>query len=352
LIHQSDFLSDRASKVADNTDIRLDFWQAAIQQWKLSPVLGTGSRTYLYYGRKYRTQEVQLDAVYVHNDYLQLLSEYGIVGATIFLPFLFAHLRRGWLNTQRLGRKRIALSHNLTSNSMALNLGALGAVSAYLVHSFFDFNLHIPANVLLLAFAFGILSNSRTMQDSVASGSARNPLFWNGLLLVVAALLAVQMWRLAPGEYYTERARTNLRDSHPFSAISYALKALEREKGNPALYYYLGKARVLAGDQQQDSEARAAFYGAALPALVQAREMAPLDETYALELAFMYDLLQRFEEAEWMYHEARAFDPKSVASERYYELHLKKWKASGSSQIRIPRAPPRAGQTGDLSDSI
>ena len=341
LVHKSDFLTDRASKVIDNTDIRLDYWQAAIPQWKLSPFIGTGSRTYLYYGRKYRVERVQLDAVYVHNDYLQLLSEYGIAGVATFFVFLTAHLRRGWLNARRLGRKRIVVSHNLASNTMALNLGAVGAVSAYVVHSVFDFNLHIPANVLLLALVFGILANPGTTQGSLESSSAKNPILWPGLLFALAAILGLQTWRLAPGEYYTERARIAVRDFRPFEATSYALKACEYEKQNPALYYYLGRAHILAGDNERDPEARASLYGAALTALAQARELAPLDETYMLELAFTYDALQRFPEAEWMYYEARAFDPKSVSTQPYYEAHLAKWKASGLPQGM--GAAPRGG---------
>jgi O-antigen ligase len=340
LIHQSEFLSDRTRKIADNTDIRLDFWNAAIQQWKLSPLLGTGSRTYLYYGRKYRTQEVQFDANYVHNDYLQLVSEYGLVGAAIFLPFLVAHLRRGWVSAGWLGRRRIAASQNLTSNSMALNLGALACVAGYIVHSVFDFNLHIPANTMLLAFVFGILANSQRSQDRRGYSSAENPLLHKVLLFALAAMLGLQTWRFAPGEYYTERARLNLRDSRPIPAISYALRGLECEKQNPALYYYLGKARVLAADQQDNGDERDSFYRAALPAFAHAREIAPLDETYALELASTYDALQRFAEAEWIYSQATAFDPKSVAAKRDHELHLAKWKTSESFPSSAPAAAP------------
>ncbi len=284
---------------------------------------------------------MQSDPVYVHNDYLQLLSEYGMVGVAAFLPFFLLHLRRGWITARRLGPRRIAVSHQLPSNAMALNLGALGALAAYTVHSFFDFNLHIPANVLLMAFVFGILANNGVDQRAVTARS-NGLIIGRCLLLVLALILGWQTWRLAPGEYYSEEARTALRDNRPLAGMGAALKGLAFDSGNPDLHYYLGKSRILAGDRQQTDVARASFYRGALPAFAQAREIAPLDETYTLELAFALDGLKRFPEAEWMYHEALAFDPRSQANQGYYQAHLESWRSDGAAAGPEPPAktPP------------
>jgi hypothetical protein len=51
-----------------------------------------------------------------------------------------------------------------------------------------------------------------------------------------------------------------------------------------------------------------------------------LDKTFPLELAGTYDTLGRFPEAEWMYSEARALDPKATSTQEAYEAHLKLWK--------------------------
>lgn len=212
LIHRSDYLSDRTRNVIDNKNIRLDFWAAAVDQWKLSPILGTGSRTYLYYGRTFRRDAVTMDAVYVHNDYLQLLAEYGIIGFAVFLPFFIAHLRRGLITASRLGPRRILISQRLPSHSMALNVGALSALAAYAVHSAFDFNLHIPANVLVLAFVFAILANSGVEQSSAI---ARNP--WR--VIPWYALFVRDPWRRRNGprgrpQQCRSQARPKLRLLH------------------------------------------------------------------------------------------------------------------------------------------
>lgn len=340
VIHKSDYLSDRTKTVVDNTNIRLDFWRAALEQWKVSPLIGTGSRTYLFYGRKFRTEAVQMDPVYVHNDYLQLLAEYGVVGMLTFLPFLLLHVRRGLITARRIGPRRIAVSHRLGSNAMALNLGALGAVAAYGVHSVFDFNLHIPANVLLVAFVFGILANSGVEQSRQIARTPWTWLPWGIVTLALAVTLLAQTWRLAPGEFYTEQARTALRDQRPLAGLASARRGLAFELLNPQLFYYLGRSRLLAGDRQTAQGARDSFYRSALVAYESARALAPLDETYWLELGFTYDSLRRFSEAEWMFNEAERLDPKSHAIQQYYQAHLEHW----SGQDRSIKTDPAAAE--------
>jgi O-antigen ligase len=153
------FVQSRASNIATTQDIRLELWKSAIEQFQLDPIWGTGSRTFLYYGRQFRPAGTIQDPIYAHNDYLQLLAEFGVVGMLGFLLFLAVHLRSGIQSFVGLISQRTTVSL-IGSNSLALNIGALASVAAYMVHSFLDFNLHIPANSLLMAFTFGLLTDS------------------------------------------------------------------------------------------------------------------------------------------------------------------------------------------------
>jgi hypothetical protein len=325
-VSKSDFLSGRAQTTFDPSNNRIDYWKAAVQQWKLQPFWGTGSGTYLYYGREFRTERVQVDPVYVHNDYLHLLAEYGIIGAVLFLIFLGAHLWNGWRNFKRLGPKRVAISHRVLSNGMALQIGALCALAAYIVHSFLDFNLHIPANVLLMAFVFGILANPGLQREHEPVAPPWPVRGWRLLPAALAVVIAIQCFRLLPGEYYTERARTALRDNEPISAILFALQGLEREQKNPNLYRYLGSARIDRGDEMTDPDARASFYQDALVALEKGRLLAPRDKTFAVSLGLAYDELGRFAEGEWMLEEAMLLDPRSQPTRDIYIAHLRNWQ--------------------------
>ncbi len=96
LIQRNGFLKERADNIIDPKNMRLQLWSAALKQWHLDPVFGTGAGTYRFYGRQFRSEEMQRDPVDVHNDYLHLLCEYGVVGLAGFLLFFSAHLRHGW----------------------------------------------------------------------------------------------------------------------------------------------------------------------------------------------------------------------------------------------------------------
>ncbi|MEO7725026.1 MAG: O-antigen ligase family protein [Chthoniobacterales bacterium] len=325
LVQKSEFLSVRAQNIFETTNMRVDLWKAAIEQWKLQPYVGTGSGTYLYYGRQFRTERVLPDPVYVHNDYLQLMAEYGLVGVAFFAVFLVWHLQNGWKNFRRLGFRRVAVSSRILSNRMALQLGALTAVAACIVHSFFDFNLHIPANVLLLAFVFGILTNEGTQREMDPALPNRTLVAWRLLLPIMGVIIAVQCFRLLPGEYFTERARTALRDNQPLAAIIFALQGLEREQKNPNLYRYLGSARIELGDEMMQPGARLAFYEAALAAFEKGHALAPRDRAFAVSLGLTYDELGRFAEGEWMFNEALALDPRSIPTRQIYAAHLARW---------------------------
>jgi O-antigen ligase len=330
VVKKSDYLTERAQNPLSTASIRLDLWHAAIEEWKAKPVFGTGSGTYLYYGRMFRTERMQQDPIDAHNDYLHLLAEYGAVGGVLFLFFLGAHLHNGWKNFQRLGPKRVAVSNNLLSTSLALNLGALAAVAAYIIHSVVDFNLHIPANVLLVAFVFGVLANAgiqREAEDSIMPSWAQ---WWRALLPATGAFLAIQCVRLLPGEYFAEHARTAQRDNQTEAAIDFALRGLTTEHKNPYLYQYLSSAEFTQCDSMSDDHARVACYQNPIAALEKARALTPQDRNLLVKLGLAYDVVGRHAEAEWMFYDAKQWDPKSIYLEEIYKYHLSRWRTSQS----------------------
>ena len=324
-LSSSPALQERARILLDKKDIRLRMWPAAIQQYNESRVFGTGSGTYLYYGRRFRDLSVQADPIRPHNDYLELLAEYGLVGAAGFLLFLGAHLRWGW----RAFRHLSLSSSGGNSNAAAWNIGALAAVACLMVHSVVDFNLHIPANALLMAFVFGVLANPGRPLPTPGQGPEPSPARprWPELAARLA-LPALGVWILAvamphlPGAYDAEEARVALRDHRSAAALNFARQGLEHETQDPLLYGYLGAARLNLAGNGPDTPFARSFREAAVEAYQAAIRLSPQDSYLLVRLGEAYTRLRDFDAAEATFRQALQWDPNSGYVLTLYGFYL------------------------------
>jgi hypothetical protein len=273
---------------------------------------------------------MQDDPVRTHNDYVELLGEYGAVGAAGLLLFLGAHLGFGWLTYRRFTR-RAAERQGFDggpggSNGTAWNIGVLSAAAAIAAHSVVDFNLHIPANALLTAFVFGVLANPG--RSAAEAGSAARLRWADGcarlaLGAVGLALLIAGVPRL-PGEYYGEMARAALRDRRFLAASGYALKGLAYEQHNPQLDFCLGEARLnLAGDGP-DTPVAHSFRDGADEAYCQGLRLAPCDSALLLRHAQILTIFGDYPAAERVLAQARFWDPNSWLVQIYLGFYLQR----------------------------
>ncbi len=318
-------LGQRASHLVDTQDIRFQLWPSALTQFQQSPAFGTGSGTFLYYGRRFRNPGMQREPVRVHNDYLHLLAEYGAVGATGLLLFLAAHLWWGFRTFYQMGRRSAGQGAGEGSTAAAWTVGSLSAAACLMAHSAVDFNLHIPANALVLAFVFGVLANPGRSLESNSEQTAR----FRGVdllprLVLPALAVAVVLggiFRL-PGEYYAEQARTALRDNHNAAALDFARRGLEYEHDNPQLYDYLGRARMNLGGDGPDTLIARSFREAAVEAFSEAVRLSPQDSNLQARLGEAYARINAFDEAEKTFRQALFWDPNSSWVSTYYGFYL------------------------------
>jgi O-antigen ligase len=138
--------------IEDPTTGRAHFWRGAIEIIKANPVLGTGLGAFGSAYTRYDTAGGAYRLEQAHNDYLQLLTDAGLIGGLLGLFFVAVLFR------QALRRMR---SHDRFRRGVAL--GALAGCGGVLVHSFFDFTLHTAANGLL----FLVLAALATADDRV-----------------------------------------------------------------------------------------------------------------------------------------------------------------------------------------
>jgi O-antigen ligase len=123
---------------SDPTTGRVHFWKVTLDIVADHPIIGSGLGSFGVAYTRYDSRNGLMRLEQAHNDYLQILSDAGIIGAALGLFFIIVLFRKGF---QRKG------SHDLFRSGIAL--GALAGCFAVLVHSFFDFTLHTTSNALL-----------------------------------------------------------------------------------------------------------------------------------------------------------------------------------------------------------
>ena len=138
----------------DPTTGRAHFWSVTLDIIKAHPYVGTGLGAFGVVYTKYDTRNGFFRLEQAHNDYLQVLSDGGIIGGVVALSFV--------LLLFYLALKR-ARSHDDFRRGVAL--AALSGCFAVLVHSFFDFTLHTTSNALL----FLVMAALATLNGRVES---------------------------------------------------------------------------------------------------------------------------------------------------------------------------------------
>jgi len=130
---------------------RLDIWPSAVKVWSESPLWGVGPGVFA--GEYHRMQAPRLDgvnrylmdAVYAHNEFLDLLAAFGLAGFGFVLILVF------WLFRRTVGEE---------NKNALIGLGAA---------SFFDFCLHTPL-IALLGVGCTVKESEETRRLSYGAG--------------------------------------------------------------------------------------------------------------------------------------------------------------------------------------
>lgn len=287
---------------------RLWIWEAAVKVWQESPWLGVGPDHFDLKYRAYRQESIKNQGRpgRVHNDYLNTMVDYGVLGLLLALLPIGVAAASTIRNWRYLKRSTDDLKGR-ESNRSALVLGAGCGLIAILVHSFFDFNMHIPANALVAVTLLGILISHQRFATTRWWVSARWPVLVPAslVLAVTLALLGEQTVSRTRGVLATRRAEKSKGGSPEEIA---ALKvATEAEPGSPDAWFKLGehlRALAFVGGSGNEQAARNA-----LPAFDRAIKLNPWDPIARIRYGMCLDWLERYDEALPYFKKALELDP-------------------------------------------
>jgi len=328
LMTKSSAIRSRLTRIGTaSEDVRKYNWLATIDQFKISPLLGTGSGTHLYYGRLFRRSQIQSDPQHSHGDYLELLAEYGVAGGLLVGLFLFVHIRGGLKTARQVTLRRLCNvagppTGPARSDTLAITLGALSAVAAILAHSVVDFNMHIPGNALLFAFLFGMLASPGVEYPEEIRLFSREVLLRGALAGMGVALIAV-IGTQYEGEQLANRARLAMGAADYTKSIRLAERAIAKDPLNPNAYFYKGESLRALAANMSNYALREHYFQQASAAYTDGLKVFPENEDFWVRLGQCMDGSFQFAEAEEAYLNAIKNDPNLGILYAYYAAHLR-----------------------------
>lgn len=270
--------------------VRVELARDALKISHDYPWLGTGPASFLYVHMRYQSPTYSTLAQYTHNDYLNLLADYGIVGAVIVLGFIICVTRKLFrhLGTEADPEESLFLAT------------ATFAWMALLIHSVVDFNFHIPANALLFFVLIGIgLRESAAKAEVVPGwfqkGTLARPL---GIVILLLSLGLLVFTVRITRSYFTYFYADHDYGTRPVpAAFVAAQKAIDIDPKSPLALKYMGDLYRYRAANELEFRKRATDAQKAAGYYQQAAQLNSFnDELLALQ-GLAYDLTGRYQEA-------------------------------------------------------
>ena len=133
---------------SESRDFRPQTWSDTIVMIKDKPILGFGPGNYNFTFPKYREtfKDQRIVTGHPHNEYLELISDYGLIGFSLFST--------AWLSSLYILLKNSIQSRD--KRHKIFGFSAISMIIGTMVHSFFDFQMHIFPNAMVFSFLLAI----------------------------------------------------------------------------------------------------------------------------------------------------------------------------------------------------
>ncbi|WP_227013737.1 O-antigen ligase family protein [Paenibacillus psychroresistens] len=241
---------------ASELQIRFVYWRDSLAMIRDHFLLGTGGGGWSVLLPEY--SDPVYFVKYVHNQYLQIFMDVGLVGLVIFISILFVFYRG------------IGLGIMQNEESRLWNKGFVIIVTFILLHAGFDFDLSFP---LMLGVVVLVLSIG---SENLFNLTIKNQAYYRLSLVSIFAFLLFSAW-LTTGYSFMKKGEHNIQSNIQIAA---AQKQFTTAKWflpwSSKAYYDAAKGYVLLGNQTNDS----ASYQKAKEEIEKAIQLSPKQSLY------------------------------------------------------------------------
>ena len=223
---------------------RFKYWQSGFKIIKERFPFGTGIQTFYQIYPKYKDPVFKsCTHHFAHNDYLQLLSEVGILGLGAFIYLIFFYLYLLFNIISKKGKKEPVF------------IGiAMGSVDFFL-HSFLEFDIYIPALMVVLYLYFAFVSKQRSLGVKTIEISASSKKFLYPSLGIIFLLLVWVSSLPYQGQIYNNQGLKYYKNGELVNALESFKKASGLSALNSHIWTNLGKTYFKLKDAERAKSA-------------------------------------------------------------------------------------------------
>ena len=286
--------------IFDNT-CRLYFLGIAMSCIALHPLFGGGSRSFSWECFQFISAKGQGDAIshkpdQVHNELLQAITDYGLIGGGLVIVFL------GAVAVVALIRILFRENSREPMSADAWRVGGLAALAGMFVQSNFTFVFHLMPAILLLGICLGLM-----MRHAENPAGKRSFIFSNAIIttaaLACSALLLPMGWkgtqvtRIMWPILFSKAPQTS--DENKIDALTQAIHLW------PQPSFYLDRALAIHSLAAKSNEPNLRSSAPlALRDYQKAEELHPFDPVPAVNRGNLLSLVEQDAEAEEAYRRA------------------------------------------------
>lgn len=312
-------LTDVAAVGKPDSGDRLPLWMPAIRMWKDNPWLGVGPGHYDVRFPQYRDHQIQVNPGYAHNEYLNLLADFGLVGTGLVAIAVLIAVG-GILLSRKYVERGIGDLGDKGSNRTAFFVGASIGMVGIALHAAVDFIMHIPALGVAVVLVGGMLGST------IRFASERwwhTPRWWSRCLLSLAACGSLVV--LVPSAVRGFREGLHLNRAASASKITPELMSHLRAAAalvpdNPRTAFEIGenlRRLSFAGETGWEASGREAIEW-----LDKAHKLNPRDPMVHVSAGLTWHWLGDSAKASRAFEKAMDIGPNNVAVANHYAWNL------------------------------
>ena len=331
-----------------NENVRFELWKPAVQLWRENIWWGIGPDHFNYRFRAYRPEIVQLEPDRVHNDYLNTLTDWGIVG-TGLVASGWALLGAGLFGTWRFVRGSANDLGTRKSNKFALVLGASLGLLAILFHSAVDFNMHIPANAILAITLMAMLSGCWRFATEKYWFAVRVPVKAAATLILLAGVVYFGWQGSKRAMEYVRLERASRAPNFSPERIAALERAFAVDPMNFETAYAIGDAFRVQSWEGGDDYAQLA--AKAMEWFGRAMKLNPYHAHSFMRYGMCLDWLDRPAEAASYFNQAVQLDPNGYFTTAHMGWHYVQVEDFAAAKVWFERSQRLEWKDNFIADS-